>query len=777
MSAVIEFGFNSQPVFSGVEKINAALGVMDQKVRQSQSNFLTAAEAEGAEIKRLIAASQRLTEQRRLAAEASRRKPLLSGGVERERADLAAEAAQRQKNAEAQKKAAAEAAAVMASQQRAAEAAAATQQKLAAIHAAAQSKAMAAAAAAATVAAAEQRSAALKTNNGRMNLALLEAQIGGNKKEAASIQNRISLMERMRTIQSQTNVSQREAYVLAQRSSGLATMGGRGGRNMNIGMASMQMQDIAVQMQMGTRMSTIIAQQGSQLLSIFGPGGMIVGGLVAVGGMFYSMQEKGVEALKALKEEALGFDKSLRHLKVGGIMEMIDGMEQMKTKANSLRANHAADNQSAGGLLGNSWASLKRFASPSRFENGKWINNYDEKRSVETDLAGKNEQGRKELMDQIVRTAAEELRIAQMRAAGRDAEADKLEREVALRRELSKLDSAPEEIRGKLQDNVRAKFGAEQQKAAADAAKAKQAEMDKLAAAQQRLDEQKKDAALDQMTLAQRIAVMSVDAQKALAEENRLKGAAKLDAQAIIDAESRRVGVQAQILNSQRQLATEKEREAEAAKRAAEQAARQAEQAAAAASTRRSAVMDTALEFKMLEAKAAGRKKEVEEIEKQQRIMDRARRLEEQNSLGKREALGLAIKMTDMEDRANGKRRKIRGVQTTDLDPDNRLGLSGRNGPLSSRSGPLSNGGPLSKHGGLEGFWNLQLGNQGSSRLPSQYAGLNAFSTSPSLQATHQANAAAAAAPASGGPSVDVFLEKLIQRLPPALAAAILADT
>lgn len=606
--------------------------------------------------------------------------------------------------------------------------------------------------------------------DGRLQLSLLEAQIAGNKKEAASIQNRIALMERMRTIQQQTNVSQREAYVLAQRSAGLASGGKGGGRGMNIGMASMQMQDIAIQMQMGTRMSTIIAQQGSQLLSIFGPGGMIVGGLVAVGGMFYTMQEKGLEALKALKAEAAGFDGDLRKLKAGGIMEMIDGMEQMKLKAAEM-SKEAASRTGTG-----FFAATARFFSPSRFdENGKVINSYDEKRDVAAEIATKNEQGRKELMEQIVRTAEEELRIAQMRATSGDAAADKLEREIALRRELVKLESAPEEIRGKLQDNVRAKFAAEQQKADAEVAKQKQAEMEKVAAAQERLDQQKKDAALDQMSLAQRIAVMSVDAQKALAEENRLKGAAKLDALAVIDAESRRVAIQAQILSSQKQLATEKEREAEAAKRAAEQAAEQARQAEALASQRRATVMDTALEYKLLEAKAAGRKKEVDEIERQQRIMDRAARLQQQNGLDRDSAISLAMKMENLQDKADGKRRKIGAPVAAINDPDERYGLAGRkSGTMSRVTGPLAKGGPLTRNGGLTGFWNRQLGNIGQLGTgPSGFMNDRAFSSSPSLQATHAANAAKAAAP-SASPEVDQFLEKLVNRLPPALAAALL---
>lgn len=44
-----------------------------------------------------------------------------------------------------------------------------------------------------------------------------------------------------------------------------------------------QIQDIAVQAQMGTNALTILGQQGSQILGLFGPGGAIVGAFVAIG--------------------------------------------------------------------------------------------------------------------------------------------------------------------------------------------------------------------------------------------------------------------------------------------------------------------------------------------------------------------------------------------------------------------------------------------------------------------------------------------------------------
>lgn len=56
-----------------------------------------------------------------------------------------------------------------------------------------------------------------------------------------------------------------------------------------------QVQDIAVQAQAGTAATTILAQQGSQLLGIFGPTGAILGGVLAIGsaaaGVFLKMGE------------------------------------------------------------------------------------------------------------------------------------------------------------------------------------------------------------------------------------------------------------------------------------------------------------------------------------------------------------------------------------------------------------------------------------------------------------------------------------------------------
>ena len=71
---------------------------------------------------------------------------------------------------------------------------------------------------------------------------------------------------------------------------------------------SWQLQDVAVQTQMGTDKLMILGQQGPQLASIFGPGGAVVGALIAFGsvlaGVILSSISKTSEELKVLEEQA-----------------------------------------------------------------------------------------------------------------------------------------------------------------------------------------------------------------------------------------------------------------------------------------------------------------------------------------------------------------------------------------------------------------------------------------------------------------------------------------
>lgn len=85
----------------------------------------------------------------------------------------------------------------------------------------------------------------------------------------------------LNTFDKRTQTSARNTTALTGSFGRLSNMSGQTKAQLqNVGF---QLQDIAVQLQGGTRASVVFAQQGSQLLSIFGPMGALFGTLAAVG--------------------------------------------------------------------------------------------------------------------------------------------------------------------------------------------------------------------------------------------------------------------------------------------------------------------------------------------------------------------------------------------------------------------------------------------------------------------------------------------------------------
>lgn len=75
----------------------------------------------------------------------------------------------------------------------------------------------------------------------------------------------------------------------------------------NLGMASLQFQDIAVQASMGTNALRIMTMQGPQLASVFGPKGMVIGALVATGGAIAGVAASGKKLTVDFKKIASDF--------------------------------------------------------------------------------------------------------------------------------------------------------------------------------------------------------------------------------------------------------------------------------------------------------------------------------------------------------------------------------------------------------------------------------------------------------------------------------------
>lgn len=97
-----------------------------------------------------------------------------------------------------------------------------------------------------------------------------------------------------------------------------------------------QVQDVAVQMQMGTDVMRVFTQQGSQIASAFGPSGAIIGGFLAVGGALAGAL---IPALVAGKKKAEALEKANRAL--GESFEISHG--KVVALSNDLRALAVVD--------------------------------------------------------------------------------------------------------------------------------------------------------------------------------------------------------------------------------------------------------------------------------------------------------------------------------------------------------------------------------------------------------------------------------------------------
>jgi len=108
---------------------------------------------------------------------------------------------------------------------------------------------------------------------------------------------------------------------------------------------SWQLQDVAVQAQMGTSAFTILGQQGPQLASIFGPGGAVVGAFIAFGamaaGVLYTTLSGASKLTKELTKETENlFEKTdelngaLKELAMLQAAERQKELEKAITKAN-----------------------------------------------------------------------------------------------------------------------------------------------------------------------------------------------------------------------------------------------------------------------------------------------------------------------------------------------------------------------------------------------------------------------------------------------------------
>lgn len=99
---------------------------------------------------------------------------------------------------------------------------------------------------------------------------------------------------------------------------------------------SYQLQDVAVQAQMGTDGLRILSMQGPQIASVFGPGGAVVGAIVAFGALFTGTL---VNAFSEGEQSSDQFDKALNRLKAT-IKETSTGTLELSRHINELASKN-----------------------------------------------------------------------------------------------------------------------------------------------------------------------------------------------------------------------------------------------------------------------------------------------------------------------------------------------------------------------------------------------------------------------------------------------------
>jgi hypothetical protein len=242
----------------------------------------------------------------------------------------------------------------------------------------------------------------------------------------------------------------------------------------------MQAQDIAVQAQMGTNALQIFAQQGSQIASLFGPGGAIVGGVAAIAGALVFAGQKGNEAFAELIASSQTFAGELaKVISSGSISQMADLLGEVEKK----QAAIAEESRALTGSVGNfAMGVLGTFTGgPSMSERREQLTN------AEVAL----EQTRATLIRESLGMARDELEVKLARLRGDEVGAAALERQLGLEREILRIrqSALPTEAQNELIAN--AKLLAEEEEKAANAA-ARAAEARARGDARGRLNEARK---------------------------------------------------------------------------------------------------------------------------------------------------------------------------------------------------------------------------------------------------------------------------------------------
>jgi hypothetical protein len=330
-----------------------------------------------------------------------------------------------------------------------------------------------------------------------------------------------------------------------------------GGSKLAMGNLGMQVQDIAVQAQMGTSALTIMAQQGSQVASIFGTSGMIIGGIVAIGGALLLAGAKSNEAFNKMIDGAMAFHKELGKIAADGNLDATVASMGRLVKQQEEIAKLRRET-----LNGGLWELTK--GTMGVMSGGDTL---AEKRYKLDTAQRQMRQDEMTINNTILTQAEDELAISKLRLENRDREADLLEKQIKLRRELREIEysDVSDPAKKALSAAAIARSQIEEAKAGRDSVKEAEAARQAKATLSKQLAAAEKETDQAGMTDAQKLAALGADLRKT---EGQI-ASAKTDEEKIklgIEREQ----IEKRIIEMQKQFAEEAKRQAETEKKEAD---------------------------------------------------------------------------------------------------------------------------------------------------------------------------------------------------------------
>jgi hypothetical protein len=429
-----------------------------------------------------------------------------------------------------------------------------------------------------------------------------------------------------------------------------AVLSGAGGMKMQkggMGQMAMQIQDIAVQAQMGTNMVQIMTQQGSQMLSVFGTSGAIVGGVAAVGGALITAAQAGQKAFKETQSAVSDVSKAMEAAGTNA-----DLLQSAFTKLGEARSKISQINESPS-FIGATSEIIARSLG--------LMDSFADRQSQIDGLTADTNKTQREGEAGMIKFAEKQLQVMRLRAAGKDKEAKDLEDLIELEKFKSALESggyykpAKDKLTAIEEESRALVKNIEKSKERQEARK----EMNKAREAVETFDES------DDQTL-----------NRLLQERDALQlsvSAARGDEVKQIEAATRLAQVELKILETKKKIASatadELKRQADAAQDAFEAESKsQAAAIAAAATTSKNASVaraDADKELQILRLRADGQTKAADEAARELSIRQSARQIADQQNISYKSALEQAREIADLEDKAaegNGKKEgRIQG--------------------------------------------------------------------------------------------------------------------